>query len=97
MLNLILPALYIAPLLAVLFLERKKPTEALLWVLVMCDFIANLATPRRMFLPLVEAGGKVIRIQPPLLLRGVPAPGPQGKICRVRISALCTSDVRKKR
>lgn len=65
MLNLILPALYIAPILAVLFLERKKITEALLWVLVMCDFIANLTTPRRMFLPLVEAGGKVIRIQLP--------------------------------
>lgn len=58
MLNLILPALYIAPLLAVLFLERKKPTEALLWVPVMCDFIANLTTPRRMFLPLVAAGGQ---------------------------------------
>lgn len=65
MLNLILLALYIAPILAVLFLEQKKPTEALLWMLVMCDFIANLATPRRMFQPLVEAGGKVIRIQPP--------------------------------
>ena len=65
MLNLILPALYIAPLLAVLFLERKKTTEALLWVPVMCDFIANLTTPRRMFLPLVAAGGKVIRIQSP--------------------------------
>ena len=34
MLNLILPALYIAPLLAVLFLERKKPTEALLLSLI---------------------------------------------------------------
>lgn len=33
-------------------------------VLVMCDFIANLATPRRMFQPLVDAGGKVIRIKP---------------------------------
>lgn len=65
MLNLILLALYIAPILAVLFLEQKNPTEALLWMLVMCDFIANLATPRRMFQPLVEAGGKVIRIQPP--------------------------------
>lgn len=64
MLNLILPALYIAPILAVLFLEQKNPTEALLWVLVMCDFIANLATPRRMFQPLVAAGGKVIRIKP---------------------------------
>ena len=64
MLNLILLALYIAPILAVLFLEQKNPTEALLWVLVMCDFIANLATPRRMFQPLVAAGSKVIRIQP---------------------------------
>lgn len=65
MLNLILLALYIAPILAVLFLEQKNPTEALLWVLVMCDFIANLATPRRMFQPLVAAGSKVIRIQSP--------------------------------
>lgn len=97
MLNLILLALYIAPILAVLFLEQKNPTEALLWVLVMCDFIANLATPRRMFQPLVAAGSKVIRIQPPLLLRGVPVPGPQGEIFRVRISALCTPDVRRKR
>lgn len=33
-------------------------------VLVMCDFIANLSTPRKMFRPLVEAGGKVIRVKP---------------------------------
>lgn len=33
-------------------------------VLVMCDFIANLSTPRKMFKPLVEAGGKVIRVKP---------------------------------
>lgn len=33
-------------------------------VLVMCDFIANLSTPRKMFRPLVEAGGKVVRVKP---------------------------------
>ena len=33
-------------------------------VIVMCDFIANLSTPRDMFKPLVDAGGKVIRIKP---------------------------------
>lgn len=33
-------------------------------VLVMCDFIANLSTPRKMFKPLMEAGGKVIRVKP---------------------------------
>ena len=31
---------------------------------VMSDFIANLSTPRKMFKPLVEAGGKVIRVKP---------------------------------
>lgn len=33
-------------------------------VLVMCDFIANLSTPGKMFRPLIEAGGKVIRVKP---------------------------------
>ena len=33
-------------------------------VIVMYDFIANLSTPREMFQPLVDAGGKVIRIKP---------------------------------
>lgn len=33
-------------------------------VLVLCDFIANLSTPRKMFLPLIQAGGKVIRLKP---------------------------------
>lgn len=33
-------------------------------VLVMCDFVANLSTPARMFRPLCQAGGKVIRIKP---------------------------------
>ena len=33
-------------------------------VLVMCDFIANLSTPSKMFKPLVDAGGKVIRVKP---------------------------------
>lgn len=33
-------------------------------VLVMLDFIANLSTPKAMFAPLVEAGGKVKRLKP---------------------------------
>ena len=33
-------------------------------VLVMCDFIANISTPAKMFRPLVDAGGKVIRVKP---------------------------------
>ena len=33
-------------------------------VLVMCDFVANLSTPAKMFRPLVEAGGQVIRLKP---------------------------------
>lgn len=33
-------------------------------VMVMCDFIANLSTPRKMYEPLVKAGGKVIRVKP---------------------------------
>ena len=41
--------------------EKAKEGVA---VLVMCDFIANLSTPRKMFRPLVEAGGKVIRVKP---------------------------------
>lgn len=41
--------------------EKAKEGVA---VLVMCDFIANLSTPRKMFRPLVEAGGKVVRVKP---------------------------------
>ena len=33
-------------------------------VIVMCDFIANLSTPHKMFQPLMEAGGKVKRLKP---------------------------------
>lgn len=33
-------------------------------VLVMCDFFANLSTPPKMFRPLVEAGGQVVRCKP---------------------------------
>ena len=33
-------------------------------VLVLCDFIANLSTPQKMFLPLIQAGAKVIRVKP---------------------------------
>lgn len=33
-------------------------------VIVLIDFIANLSTPRKMFKPLIDAGGRVIRIKP---------------------------------
>ena len=33
-------------------------------VLVLCDFIANLQTPSKMFKPLRMAGGKVVRVKP---------------------------------
>ena len=33
-------------------------------VLVLCDFIANIATPNKMFKPLRQAGGHVIRVKP---------------------------------
>ncbi len=33
-------------------------------VLVMCDFIANMGTPPKMFRPLKEAGGSVVRVKP---------------------------------
>lgn len=41
----------------------KKAKEGVR-VLVLCDFIANLSTPNKMFEPLVKAGGKVIRVKP---------------------------------
>ena len=41
-----------------------KKAKAGVRVLVLCDFIANLSTPGKMFRPLIEAGGKVIRIKP---------------------------------
>lgn len=33
-------------------------------IFVLCDFFANMSTPEKMFRPLREAGGKVIRIKP---------------------------------
>ena len=33
-------------------------------VLVLCDFIANLSTPQKMFQPLLDAGGKLVRVKP---------------------------------
>lgn len=33
-------------------------------VYVMCDFIANLSTPKKMFRPLKKAGGRVLRLKP---------------------------------
>ena len=41
-----------------------KKAEQGVKVLVMCDFIANLSTPKKMFEPLVRAGGEVIRVKP---------------------------------
>lgn len=41
----------------------KKAKEGVT-VMVMCDFIANLSTPRKMFQPLIDAGGKVVRVKP---------------------------------
>lgn len=41
----------------------KKAAEGL-DVLVLCDSFANLSTPEKMFAPLREAGGKVIRMKP---------------------------------
>ena len=44
-------------------LLTKKAKEGVeIWV--MCDFIANLSTPKKMFRPLVDAGGKVVRVKP---------------------------------
>lgn len=41
----------------------KKASEGVeVWV--MCDFIANLSTPKKMFRPLEDAGGKVVRVKP---------------------------------
>ena len=33
-------------------------------IYVLCDFIANLSTPQKMFQPLLDAGGKIIRVKP---------------------------------
>ena len=41
----------------------EKAREGVM-VVVMCDFIANLSTPQKMFRPLLDAGGRVIRIKP---------------------------------
>lgn len=41
----------------------KKAREGVK-VLVMCDFIANVGTPPKMFRPLREAGGRVVRVKP---------------------------------
>lgn len=43
-------------------LAQKAKDGVEVWV--MCDFIANLGTPKKMFQPLVEAGGKVVRVKP---------------------------------
>ena len=41
----------------------KKAKEGVT-VYVLCDFIANLSTPKKMFQPLLDAGGHVIRLKP---------------------------------
>lgn len=43
-------------------LAQKVKEGVEVWV--MCDFIANLSTPKKMFQPLVDAGGKVVRVKP---------------------------------
>lgn len=43
-------------------LTQKAKEGVTVWV--MCDFIANLSTPKKMFQPLVDAGGKVVRVKP---------------------------------
>lgn len=43
-------------------LAQKAKEGVEVWV--MCDFIANLSTPKKMFQPLVDAGGKVVRVKP---------------------------------
>ena len=43
-------------------LTEKAKEGVEVWV--MCDFIANLSTPKKMFQPLVDAGGKVVRVKP---------------------------------
>lgn len=44
------------------FLTQKAKEGVTVWV--MCDFIANLSTPQKMFKPLIDAGGKVVRVKP---------------------------------
>lgn len=41
----------------------KKANEGVK-VLLMCDFVANISSPPKMFKPLKKAGGKVVRIKP---------------------------------
>lgn len=43
-------------------LTEKAKEGVEVWV--MCDFIANLSTPKKMFQTLVDAGGKVVRVKP---------------------------------
>ena len=43
-------------------LTKKAKEGVEVWV--MCDFIANLSTPQKMFQPLLDAGGKVVRVKP---------------------------------
>lgn len=43
-------------------LTKKCKEGVEVWVMI--DFIANIPTPNKMFKPLVEAGGKVVRVKP---------------------------------
>lgn len=43
-------------------LTEKAEEGVEVWV--MCDFIANLSTPQKLFQPLICAGGKVVRVKP---------------------------------
>ena len=44
--------------------ELTKKANDGVHVLVMCDFLANIASPEKMFKPLRKAGGEVIRLKP---------------------------------
>ena len=44
------------------YLAEKASQGVEVWVMI--DFIANLSTPKKMFKPLIEAGGKIVRVKP---------------------------------
>ncbi len=46
----------------VTYLAEKASQGVEVWVMI--DFIANLSTPKKMFKPLIEAGGKIVRVKP---------------------------------
>ena len=44
--------------------ELTKKAKEGVYVLVMCDFIANIASTNKFFKPLLKAGGNVVRLKP---------------------------------